>query len=188
MKLYRWLLKLYPARYREEYQAEMERQFRDEYRDAPSFIARFRLWLRALADLGTSIPPELAREISRDLKYSLRVYRRRSLSAIFAVAALALAIGTSTAVFSVLNALLFRSLPFSHPDQLVEIMRTNVGPLQGRDGFNESRQRLAFFQDLAAFSSADTNVSGQHEAVRVKVAETTANFFELLGTKATAGR
>ena len=50
-------------------------------------------------------------ELKIDLKHGLRVYRRRSLSAVLAVAALGLAIGASTGVFSVLNALLLRNLP-----------------------------------------------------------------------------
>ncbi len=45
LKLYGWLLKLYPARFREEYQMPMERQFRDEYFDAKNRLDRARLWL-----------------------------------------------------------------------------------------------------------------------------------------------
>jgi hypothetical protein len=61
-RLYRWLLKLYPAGFREEYQTPMERQFRDEYREAEGPAARTRLWLNTLRDVAASAPPEIARE------------------------------------------------------------------------------------------------------------------------------
>src|ERR1041384_3689316 len=126
-KLYRRLLALYPARFREEYEAPMERQFRDEYRDARGTPDRLRLWLAAVLDTVVYAPRELTREVVQDLKYSLRLYRSRSVSAIFAVMALAMAIGTGTAIFSVLNALLLRGLPFSYPARLVELRGAPVG-------------------------------------------------------------
>ena len=50
--IYRWLLKLYPARFREEYAGSLERQFQDEYREARGRGDKALLWLRALADSG----------------------------------------------------------------------------------------------------------------------------------------
>ena len=49
MKLYRLLLSLYPARFREEYARPLEQQFRDDYREAQNFGARLKLWLSAIA-------------------------------------------------------------------------------------------------------------------------------------------
>jgi hypothetical protein len=60
-QFYRFLLKLYPARFREEYEAPLERQFRDEYGEARGFWARVFFWLRALSDLAISVPAEFAR-------------------------------------------------------------------------------------------------------------------------------
>ena len=72
-----------------------------------------------MADLTVTIPAELLREFGQDVRYAARVDRRRALSTTLALAALALAIGASTGVFSVVNALLLRSLPFRHAERLV---------------------------------------------------------------------
>src|SRR5579872_6338577 len=74
--LYRLMLNLYPARFREEYATPLERQFRDEYRDLPNSGARVLFWIKALADLAISIPSELLRELRQDVTYAARVYRR----------------------------------------------------------------------------------------------------------------
>jgi putative ABC transport system permease protein len=186
-RLYSWLLALYPARFREEYRGPMEQQFRDDYREARG-PQRLRLWWAALHDLAATAPGEIARELARDLKYSSRLYRRRSISAIFAVTALGLAIGTSTAVFSVMNALLLRSLPFEKPEQLVEVGRSPVGGFQGRKVFGDWRAQNPSLRDAALFSSAEMSLSGKQGASRVKVTETSANFLQLLGAQPSAGR
>ncbi|HWQ56106.1 MAG TPA: ADOP family duplicated permease [Bryobacteraceae bacterium] len=187
-KVYSWLLRLYPARFREQYQVPMERQFRDEYRETCHIGDRIRLWLHAIMDLAGSAPREICSELARDLKHGLRVYRRRALSAVLAVVALGLAIGISTGVFSVLNALLVRSLPFSDPEELVEILRPPVGPVRARAAFMAWQGRIPYLEGAATFSSAEVNLKGEDGALRVKVAETSANYFQLLGTKPAIGR
>jgi putative ABC transport system permease protein len=183
-QFYRFLLKLYPARFREEYEAPLERQFRDEYGEARGFWARVFFWLRALSDLAISVPAEFARELRQDLTYAARVYRRRALVTALAIAALALAIGTATGVFSVLNALLIRSLPFHDPARLVQARNYQ----QGRSGLRVWRDGNPYLMDAATFSSSDMNLSRSGQAARVHVTETTANFFALLGAEPEFGR
>jgi predicted permease len=187
-KIYSWLLKLYPAGFREEYQAPMERHFQDEYRDASSRGARLLLWLTAIADVALSAPAEMVRELRQDLAHAFRVYRRRAVSSVMAVVALAFAIGAGTGVFSVLSALLLRSLPFSNPEQLVELRNSPFGPMKGRAAFTEWRHQSLYLQDAAAFSLDDANLMYGRDALRIKVAETSANFFRLLGVAPVIGR
>lgn len=187
-RFYGWLLNLYPARFRTEYRGEMLRQFRDDYREADGWRARAGLWAGAVRDLAASIPRELWCEVAGDLRFSLRLYRRRAVSALFAVGALGLAIGTSTAVFSVMNALLWRTLPFEDPEQLIEVVRSPVSGMTGRPAFLEWRDANVYLQDAAIFSVAEMSLAGKHEASRVKVAETSANFMRLLGAQPAAGR
>src|SRR5579859_6223173 len=108
-RIYRLLLKLYPARFREEFERPLERQFWDDYRDARGFFGKTWFWMTALSDLAFAVPLELFRELRQDAAFALRIYRRRPIVTAIAVLALALAIGASTGVFSVVNTLLLRS-------------------------------------------------------------------------------
>jgi putative ABC transport system permease protein len=184
-QIYRFLLKLYPARFREEYEAPLERHFRDEYREARGLRAQSLFWLRALSDLAISVPAEFLRELRQDLRYAARVYRRRALVTALALTALALAIGAATGVFSVLNALLIRSLPFHDPERLVDVpARITFSPT------GEARLVLPVHPgfDAATYNSADMNLSRSGQAARVHVTETSANFFALLGAAPEFGR
>ena len=187
-RLYRLLLKLYPARFREEFGAPLERQFADEYRDAETAAGRAWLWLRSLADLAVTIPAELLREIGQDLRYAARVYRKRTLSTILALSALTLAIGATTGVFSVVNALLIRSLPFRQPGRLVQILNPPVSPLQGRSEFMRWPASGAYLNDVAGYFPTQVNLGLTNQAERVEIAEVSANFFALLGCQPAFGR
>jgi hypothetical protein len=104
LSAYRRLLKLYPARFREEYGTPLERQFADQCREAAGLAARLAFWARLLGDLAVSVPRELARELRQDVRYAVRVYLRQPLVTVLALVALALAIGATTGIFSVVNA------------------------------------------------------------------------------------
>lgn len=185
--LYRLLLKLYPARFREEYESPLERQFRDEYLEIRGGWPRTLFWLRALSDLAISIPREIAHELRQDLAYAVRVYRQRSFTVGLALVALALTIGISTGVFSVVNALLFRSLPFRDPDRLVQLQNL-MGHNESAAAFHEWAGSRSYISDAAAYRTEEMTLGVSGPARRVKVAETTANFFSLLGSRPLIGR
>lgn len=186
--LYRKLLKLYPASFRDQYEIPMDRQFRDEQREAQSSSERRRLWVHALYDVVTTAPRELARELAQDLHFAIRVYRKRPSSAALAIGALALAIGATTGVFSLASALLLRGLPFSDPARLVELRLSPVSALSGRASFEAWRDRSRYLEDAATFSTSEMNLNSGRDALRVRVTETSANLFALLGAPIDAGR
>jgi putative ABC transport system permease protein len=188
MKLYRLLLSLYPARFREEYTGPLQQQFLDDYREAETTGARCRLWLSALRDLAWSIPVELAHELKQDLSHSLRVHARRPFVMTFTVAILALAIGGATGVFSVVNAVLIKSLPFRDPDRLVVLSGFN-GMIEATPAqFHKWRSSRAYLEDAVQAFTADVNIGGVPMPVRVTVAQTSFNFFSALGSEPITGR
>lgn len=189
MKLYRWLLKLYPARFWEEYARQMEIEFADEYREAGSAWVRTRFWIRAIADLSVSIPAEFARETIQDLRHARRMYAKRKFVAAMAVAALAMAIGAATGVFSVVNALLLRELPFREPDRIVEIRGGKLGSFGTKAEFEERRQEAREYLDDGALYTTNL-MNAEHAGVprRRRVTETSANFFSVMGSEPSIGR
>jgi putative ABC transport system permease protein len=184
--VYRRLVNLYPARFREEYGAPLEQQFADEYREAGGALGHIGFWVRLCMDLALSIPRELARELRQDVRYAIRVYSRRPLATALALVALTLAIGATTGVFSVVNALLLRSLPFRAPERMVQLQPTHG--MDTSSGFHRWRTGSAFLEDAATYEGAQMNLSRSGESVRVTVAETSSNFFTLLGCEPVVGR
>lgn len=109
LRLYHFLLRLYPVAFREEYASAIERDVREELAQARSGLTVVWLWLQLLFDLALSLPAQLAIEMGRDGRHSLRQWAKHPWHAGFAVAALSVAIGANAGVFSVLNALLLRA-------------------------------------------------------------------------------
>src|SRR5579863_5136892 len=93
---------------------------------------------------------QVLRQVFQDLKYALRLWASRPWHAGFAVAALAIGIGANTGVFSVVNALLLRSLPFHEPDRLA-LLRQFIPPHDSAREFHEWRQQSAYLADTAIF-------------------------------------
>src|SRR4029450_471088 len=131
LRVYRLLLKLYPASFREDYHAPLQQQFREELVEVTGARALARFWARTLWDFARSMPVQLAREVGQDSRHALRLWRQRPAHTLFAIAVLSIAVGANTGVFSVLNAVLLRSLPVAEPTRLPLVK--NFGP--PRDGF-----------------------------------------------------
>ncbi len=183
-KLYRLLLKLYPARFREEYEKPLEIQFRDDYREANG---KGRFWLRTLYDFALTAPVELARELKHDLRYSIRTYARQPMITALAITALALAIGGTTGVFSVMNAVLLRSLPFRAPERIVQLRGFPIGSQGAPTIFHAWQQQSAFLEDASIYMASEMNLTAAEHS-RIMVAETSANFFSMLGSEPGFGR
>jgi len=104
---------------------------------------------------------------------------------------LALSISATTVVFSVVNALLLRSLPYSNPDQLVNVwsvFKANNKAYASAGNFREWQERNQSFQTLAAYDSLKFNLTGGDRPEAVDVALVTANLFPLLGVQPVRGR
>jgi putative ABC transport system permease protein len=127
-----------------------------------------------------------------DIRYGLRTLGRSPGFLAVAVLTLALGIGANTAIFSVVDAVLIRSLPFRAPDQLVALFETESAPgnypLTGAD-YLEWRAQNQTFEDMATYSYQENfNASGAGEPERAIVVETQSNFFSMLGVEPAIGR
>jgi putative ABC transport system permease protein len=128
----------------------------------------------------------------QDIKYGVRTLRRNSGFTVVAILTLALGIGANTAIFSVVNAVLLRPLPFAQPERLVQLWETEtavpVAPLTAPD-YADWRSQNQTFDDMALFSWPQSfNLSGAGEPERILGINTQANFFSLLGATPLRGR
>src|SRR3990170_9009166 len=127
----------------------------------------------------------------QDVRHALRLLRNTPGFTIAAVAALALGIGANTAIFSVLNTVILKPLPYQDPERLV--MFLNVSP-QGSGGgasptkFNVWRRQTTAFQDVSAYRFSVVNITGDANPEQVSAAYVSADFFRLFGAVPIAGR
>jgi predicted permease len=138
----------------------------------------------------------------QDCRYALRLLRKSPGFTLVAVLTLALGIGGNTAVFSVMNSVLLRSLPLPHPDQLVHLVLPNGMPdgamNTGDDStsfsepvFEELRKEHAAFSDLMAYiplAIGKTAVRIGQDPEEAEADEVSGNFFSGLGTSFARGR
>ena len=122
----------------------------------------------------------------QDLKYAVRFWVARPWQSALAIAALAIGIGANTGVFSVVNALLLRSLPFREPDRLA-LLHQFIPPHDSTREFHDWRQQSAYLADAALFEENDVNLGGVRVGTRAHVAQTSWNFFSVLGTQPVLG-
>ena len=131
------------------------------------------------------------RQFAQDLRYGLRAMRRAPGFAAAAVLTLALGIGANTAVFSVVNGVLLKSLPYPEPERLVALTETSketrVMAVAYPD-YLDWRAAQGVFENLAARMPAGGVLTGDGEPERVTGRLVTASFFKTLGVSPAAGR
>ena len=126
-----------------------------------------------------------------DLKHSLRTYRQSPGFTLTALATLALGIGANTAVFSVVNAVLLKPIPYPDPDRLVMLMSTypqGSNPECSPAKFQHYREQTAVIEDVAAFRSGVVNLTGGAFPEQLKYGQVSADYFRLFGAPVIRGR
>jgi putative ABC transport system permease protein len=131
--------------------------------------------------------------IIQDIKFGLRMLLKSPSLSIVATIALALGIGANTAIFSVVNAVLLRPLPFPNPDALMVVYETNLqrGNIRGSHSypnFFDVRSQNTVFDRVAAYHGSDFVMTGRGEPVRLQGAVVTSDLFPLLGVAPMLGR
>ena len=133
------------------------------------------------------------RTLLQDLRYGFRMLVKNPGFTLVAVVTLALGIGANTAIFSVVNGVLLRPLPYPEADRLIYleavntaqgIKASNISPPDFADWKNQNQT----FEDMTAFVTGGAILSGGNEPERVPAAYVTASFFSVLGIKPALGR
>ena len=131
----------------------------------------------------------------KDIRYGFRLLLKKPGFSVVAALTLALGIGANTAIFSAVNAVLLRPLPYREPSRLVEIWETN--PLKGwKDApvapanFYDWEQQNDVFEGMANYSPGPGNfaLTGKDESERLRGMRTSGNLFSVLGVEAALGR
>jgi putative ABC transport system permease protein len=215
MKRYRLLLLAFPRRTRREVGDEMLRMFEaqlDDARTSGQSVAR--LWAHAIADAlwhGTSERIAMARlervsglrefrrwrwwmhALIQDLRYAVRMLVAQPGASLIALLTLALGIGANTAIFSAVNAVLLRPLPYNDPDRLVMVWekRATEGVFNNvvapADYIDWARMN-AVFESTAAVWSVTTDLTGSGEPARLFTGLVSPPFFDVLGIRPALGR
>jgi putative ABC transport system permease protein len=196
---------------------EVERQLHDELE---SFIE-----LSTNARMREGATPEEARRLARlelggveQTKERVRTYRwgalleqgwqdlryaRRSLASqpaftAIVVVTLAIGIGANTAIYTVVDSTMLRSLPFRDPDRLMRVSLTSEPEPDGRPGredmiwsypkYKTFRENQQVFEDTAIYRAITLNLTGTGEAERLRTEEVGAGYFPILGVSAEVGR
>jgi putative ABC transport system permease protein len=129
--------------------------------------------------------------ILQDLRHATRVLRRNPGSTAIGVITLALAIGASTAVFSVVYGVLLRPLPYHEPDRIMAIFEINTRGTWSRladPNFNDFRDQNHSFQAIAKYSDNIASISGGSQPTRSMVASVSPEFFKVFRVEPLIGR
>jgi putative ABC transport system permease protein len=219
---FRFVLRIFPADFRALYGDDMEAFFCERWRAARRGWPKFEALISSLSSLAingarerwrSSLHPPLSSEIRarerarsvggfmsnlfQDGRYALRLLRRQPGYALFIIVTLAVGIGATTAVFSVVNSVLLKSLPLEDSDRLVAVW-SRFDPESGFDfpqfplsipEFVDYRAQSKAMEDVAAWAGQSLTVAAPGaEPDRVIAAAVTPNLFPLLRVQPAVGR
>lgn len=129
----------------------------------------------------------------QDLRYGVRILLKHPGFTLVAVITLALGIGANTAIFSLVNSILLRPLPFREPDRLVRLLQAS--PKLGLSSWGVSqadfaayREQNRSFETMAIYNSGGMNLTGEGEPERLPMTNVTADFFKVFGVSPLLGR
>jgi predicted permease len=129
----------------------------------------------------------------QDFRYGVRMLRKNSGFSAVVIVTLALGIGANTALFSVVDAILLRPLPYVQPEQLVSVKEdipganlTDAGMSQPE--LDDFQQRSGVFDQVSAVWAINANITGREKPQRVEANAVSTNYFTLLGARPELGR
>src|SRR5271154_4753787 len=128
-----------------------------------------------------------------DIRYAFRIMRKSPGFTLIIILTLALGIGANTSIFSIVNAVLLRSLPYYDPSRLVKITFNNPG-IGLRDipysvpELEDLKSRAGVFEEVSVVFGGSTNLTGGTRPERLELLEVSPNYFSMLGARQQIGR
>ncbi|HXM13860.1 MAG TPA: ABC transporter permease [Candidatus Eremiobacteraceae bacterium] len=190
------LMRLLPAEFRGDYGPEMEQVFaeqREEARRSGDKMGILRLWWDTAKGIFTTAPSEHWSMLKQDTGFAMRMMRKNLGFTIAAIIVLGLGIGANTAIFSVVNAVLLKPLPFAHGERLLMLSQRTVpgGGGVGRSSVPELidyRAQSRSMDGIVEYHNMQFILLGRAEPERVETGVVSWNFFDVFGVKPLVGR
>jgi len=130
-------------------------------------------------------------DLVQDVRFGLRMLRKSPGFSVVAIVTLALGIGANTAMFSVVNALLVRPLPYPEPNRIVQVWsqtQSNPRVRPSKPDFKDLKEQSRSFAKLALYRRADFHFTSTSEPQEVRTGRVSSDFFDVLGVPALWGR
>ena len=192
-RFYRALLRLLPFDFRSDYGPEMETVFQEQHQEAGrrgGAAGVLKLWWETIAGIFRTAPSEHAAMFAQDAGFALRMMRKNPGFTLAAILTLGLGIGANSAIFSVVNAVLLKPLPYEHGDRLVVLhhqMATMDQPFSAADT-NDYRGQSHSLDGLVEYHNMNFILLGRSEPERVETGVVSWNYFDVFGVKPLFGR
>jgi putative ABC transport system permease protein len=192
---FRMLLRLLPAEFRGDYGPEMEQVFTEQRAEAERHgdkMGIWRLWWETVKGIFTTAPREHLSMLRQDAGFALRMMRKNLGFTIASIVVLGLGIGANTAIFSVVNAVLLKPLPYEHGERLLMLnQRAARAGGVGRSSvpeLNDYRRQNRSLDGIVEYHNMQFTLLVRSEPERVETGVVSWNFFDLFGVKPLAGR
>jgi putative ABC transport system permease protein len=193
---FRRLLRLFPSDFRGDFGDDMAATFGDQRREMlrhGGSMAAVRLWWDTVRGILTAAPREHLDLLRGDVRYGLRTLRRNPAFTLVAVLALAVGIGANTAVFTIVDGVLLRALPYQSPGELVAIFEKLPNAPVPKFEFSAPdygfiREAAQSFSGMFTYRNQALELSGAVESQRVIGARVSPEMFDVLGVAPVVGR
>ncbi len=192
-RLYRALLRVLPFDFRSDYGPEMETVFQEQHKEAAhrdGTTGVLRLWWETIVGIFRTAPGEHLAMFRQDAGFALRMMRKSPGFTLAAILTLGLGIGANSAIFSVVNAVLLKPLPYEHGERLV-VLQHRMGmldqPFSALD-ISDYRGQNHSLDGLVEYHNMNFILLGRSEPERVETGVVSWNYFDVFGVKPLFGR
>jgi putative ABC transport system permease protein len=192
-RFYRALLRLLPFDFRSDFGPDMETVFHEQHQAAgrrEGTTGVLRLWWETIVGIFRTAPGEHLAMFRQDAGFALRMMRKSPGYTLAAILTLGLGIGANSAIFSVVNAVLLKPLPYEHGERLV-VLQHRMGmldqPFSALD-ISDYRGQNRSLDGLVEYHNMNFILLGRSEPERVETGVVSWNYFDVFGVKPLFGR